>query len=129
MSKKPASLPEPGRAVMIPKGRKIQARATPSALPLPQTKEPESEISAIERTRSCEKCGKPGRLVSNQYGLHAYCVCGNDWPISSTPLRPNVPLSPMRGITKITSVEPDWDIAFREIGDTPNDKIGPKPRR
>jgi len=104
-------------------------RAKPAALPLPKTKEPASEVSAIDRNRECEKCGKTGRMVSNQYGLHAYCLCGHDWPIASTPLRPNVPLMSMRGISKITSVEPDWDLAFREIGDIPNDKIGPKPRR
>ena len=129
MNRAPPKLP-PSVSMGNPVGRRERsANTAPPPLPLPKTLSSSEEASAIDRRRACEKCGKDGRVVSNQYGVHVFCVCGNDWPISSTPLRPNIQPSSARGLSKVTSVEPDWEMAFREIGEIPNGQIGPKPRR
>jgi hypothetical protein len=73
----------------------------------------------IEANRKCPKCGKPGRVVSNNCGVNVFCgPCKIHWPIANSPLRPEIPGSPQRGLHKECSVEPDWNIAFdRDVGD------------
>jgi hypothetical protein len=73
----------------------------------------------LEAARKCPGCGRPGRVVSNNNGVNVFCgPCKRHWPISNSPLRPELPGSPQRGLHKVTSVEPDWNIAFdRDVGD------------
>lgn len=75
--------------------------------------------ASIDKARLCPKCSRPGRIVSNNCGVNGHCgPCQIHWPITNSPLRPEVPGSPMRGLHKVTAVEPDWGIAFdRDIGD------------
>jgi len=74
----------------------------------------------FERARNCPKCGKPGRIVSNNCGVNVHCgPCKIHWPISNSPLRPETPGAAPRGLHKETSMEPDWNLAFdKDVGDT-----------
>jgi hypothetical protein len=74
----------------------------------------------IDKARECPQCHRPGRVVSNNCGINVHCgPCKTFWPVANSPLRPEVPGSPQRGLHKTTSVEPDWNIAFdRDVGDT-----------
>lgn len=75
--------------------------------------------SNIERARKCPKCGRDGRVVSNNCGVNVFCgPCKIHWPIANSPLQPELPLSVPRGLHKETRVEPDWSSAFdRDLGD------------
>jgi len=101
--KKPTHLPRPG----------AQAAGSPAQL-------------AAKNVRICKSCGKEGRVVSNSVGVNVWCQCGNRWPISSSPVAPPMVEQLPRGLSKQTLVEPDWELAYRETGDTPDGKIGPK---
>lgn len=91
---------------------------------LPTPKEPGQNEEAVlqanmQAARNCPHCGREGRVVSNHLGINGHCgPCKIHWPISNSALRPEVPASTQRGISKQTSVEPDWSTAFdRDIGD------------
>jgi hypothetical protein len=80
----------------------------------------EASLQALlDKSRKCPKCGKEGRIVSNNNGVNGFCgPCQIHWPVTNSPLRGEVPGSPQRGLHKETSVEPDWNIAFdRDVGD------------
>ena len=80
-----------------------------------------------EKARICDKCGnKEPRIVSNSLGVSAHCPCGNKWAFTTRPMAPAIPMAPARGIGKQTLVEPNWDMAFENLGGPGNDKIGPK---
>jgi hypothetical protein len=82
--------------------------------------------NTIEGARRCTKCGKIGRVISNNHGVSVKCVCGYRWPISSSALNPPVPMMPDRGFSKHTVVEPDWNKAFAETGGVVNEPFGPQ---
>lgn len=88
----------------------------PSGLPEPEKQKNENPL---DKARFCPKCGKEGRIVSNYLGVNVYCnPCKNVWAISA-PLNP-VTISPAnipRGLSKITLVEPDYNMA----DDVPNE--------
>ena len=89
----------------------------PTGLPAPKlTTDSMQEINlanSIEAGRYCPKCKKPGRVVSNNCGVNVHCgPCKIHWAIANSPLRPEIPGSPQRGLHKETSVEPDWNVAF-----------------
>jgi len=96
----------------------------PAGLPAPKVTTDsiqESNLQAnIEAARKCPKCGKPGRVVSNNCGVNVFCgPCQIHWPIAKSPLRPEIPGSVPRGLHKVTSVEPDWSVAFdKDVGET-----------
>jgi hypothetical protein len=87
-------------------------------------------VSAFDRGRICTTCktGESVRIVSNASGVHAFCrKCKRHWPLSSTPLGPQLPPELGRGIHKQTLVEPNWDKAFDEnLGDATNGQVGPR---
>lgn len=94
---------------------------------LPPVKRIASEDNR-EAVRFCSQCKQEGRVISNQYGIHIYCnTCKKWWPISSSPLTSTALPSPMRGLSKVTLVEPDWNMAFEpSSGDVTNEQVGPK---
>ena len=83
------------------------------------SREESNLLANIEANRKCPKCHREGRIVSNNNGVNGFCgPCQIHWPITNSPLRPEIPGSPQRGLHKETSIEPDWSIAFdRDIGD------------
>jgi hypothetical protein len=84
--------------------------------------------SALDRLRICPKCNKEGRVVSNSLGRSVTCnPCKFSWPISTLPMdQMTKPEDTLRGLSKQTVVEPDWDMAYDdEIGG----KHGPPERR
>ena len=90
----------------------------------------EDDRPALDKARYCPTCRREARIVSNTYGIEAYCgPCKKNWPISSTSnvlmTAPNLP----RGLSKQTLVEPDWNRAQEDThGDPLNEQIGPKRR-
>lgn len=96
-------------------------------LPRPEKVQTSSAI-AKPNIRICKLCGKEGRIVSNSVGVNVWCQCGNRWPISSTSMSPPFPETLPRGLSKQVLVEPNWDLAFQDVGETPNVKVGPKSR-
>ena len=91
----------------------------PESVATSDSREEANLQALIDGSRKCPKCGKTGRIVSNNNGVNGFCgPCQIHWPITNSPLRPEVPGAPMRGLHKETNVEPDWNIAFdRDIGD------------
>jgi hypothetical protein len=85
----------------------------PIEKPAPDSQEEEDLASNIKRSRTCPTCGKNARIVSNYLGINAHCgTCRRHWPVANSALRPEVPSSLPRGLSKQTSVEPDWNKAF-----------------
>jgi hypothetical protein len=83
-----------------------------------------------ERTKICDKCGeRASRIASNNMGVTAYCSCGHWWAITVRPLANAMPISPPRGLSKETLVEPDWGKAYEDLEGADHDKVGPKQRR
>lgn len=88
----------------------------PGVKPASRPIDDESLDNAVDRSRMCPKCGKPGRIVSNHLGVIGHCgPCKFHWPITNGPLRPELPVSIPRGISKQTHVEPDWNFAFEDL--------------
>ena len=76
-----------------------------------------SEMPVLEKGRFCPACKKEARIVSNSSGVSGHCVgCRTSWPLSSAALRPPMPIATPRGLRKETRVEPDWNMAFDDIG-------------
>lgn len=101
----------------------------PAGLPATDPTEEEVETAAIraEQTRICDKCGnRAQRVSSNNTGVTAYCECGHWWAIASRPIGGALPITPVRGLSKETLVEPDWNKAFEDTEGVRNDEIGPK---
>jgi hypothetical protein len=93
---------------------------------LPEVKTSAHGSAGTDRARICKKCGQEARIVSNNTGVQAYCgPCKINWPISSQPYKVDLPITAGRGLRKETIVEPDWDMAFQDIGE-PSGSIGPK---
>lgn len=92
----------------------------PSVKPNTDSIQEASLQSLLEKNRNCPQCHKPGRIVSNASGVNGFCgPCKIHWPITNSPLRPEVPGSAPRGLHKETHVEPDWTMAFdKDVGDT-----------
>ena len=75
------------------------------------------ELPVLEKGRICPTCQGKARIVSNHRGLSGHCFkCKNSWPLASSALQPVSPVAPERGLSRQTVVEPDWNIAFEEIG-------------
>lgn len=75
------------------------------------------DLPVLEKGRVCPTCEGEARIVSNSNGVSGHCVkCKSSWPLSAASLRPSVPVATPRGISKQTLVEPDWNIAFDDIG-------------
>jgi hypothetical protein len=76
--------------------------------------------SLMDGARKCPKCGRAGRIVSNYLGINGHCgPCQIHWPITNSPLKGETVGSTPRGLSKVTSVEPDWNMALdRDIGDS-----------
>jgi len=85
------------------------AVAAPDSLPPIVT----GELSAqkvIDDNRTCNKCGKEGRVISNNLGVNVFCnTCKRWWPISTTSKKIDIPYTQGRGLRKMTYVPPDWD--------------------
>jgi hypothetical protein len=94
---------------------------------LPTTKKADSS-ERREAVRFCDKCGQEGQVISNQTGIHVFCnPCKRWWPISSSPLSGTALPTPVRGMSKMTLVEPDWNMAFEpSTGDVSSEQVGPK---
>jgi len=106
-------------------------RGAPKGLPLVDPTETIDETPAVrsEQAKICDKCGKKAyRVSSGAGGVAAYCTCGHWWAISSRPVGGTLPVTPPRGLSKQTLVEPDWDKAFENMEGAPNDAVGPKRR-
>ncbi len=89
---------------------------------------------AIDKLRRCPTCSSELRIVSNYLGVNGHCgPCKRHWPIAMTQMSPVVPQTPVRGLHKQTQVEPNWDIAFDEIGDDTDEQVRerqtPKPKK
>jgi len=85
----------------------------PVGKPSPDSQEEADLTSNIDKSRFCPQCKKEGRVVSNYLGVNVHCqTCKRHWPITNSALRPEIPTSLPRGISKQTSVEPDWNKAF-----------------
>lgn len=100
---------------------KNDSRNEPVGLPGAKTvadSRQESDLNLnMAKARTCPKCGKEGRIVSNYAGVNGHCgPCKIHWPVTNSALRPEVPSSLPRGLSKQTAVEPDWSVAFE--GDT-----------
>jgi hypothetical protein len=120
--KPPTGAPMPGGRV------RAKTKGAPTHFPKPSNVPAPQVENKLYNVRICQKCGREGRVVSNHNGIHIFCFCGFSWPISSTALNPSAPLVPVRGFSKVTMVEPDFNKAFEEIGTRQNESIGPKPR-
>jgi hypothetical protein len=80
--------------------------------------------TALEKSRVCPDCGKETRIFSNHTGVKATCnTCKKTWSISMMPMNPPVPHSPPRGLHKQTLVQPDWDKAYDEIGESSDEDV------
>lgn len=67
----------------------------------------------LDANRTCNKCGKEGRVISNNLGVNVFCnTCKRTWPISTTPKKIDIPFTEGRGLRKMTYLEPDWDKVF-----------------
>jgi len=119
----PKGAPVPGKPV-----RRVVAKGAPTAFPKPDSIPAPQRENKLFNVRNCQKCGREGRVVSNTNGIHVFCQCGFNWPISSSALNPPAPMVPMRGLQKMTVVEPDWGKAADDMGVRSNDSFGPKPR-
>lgn len=85
-----------------------------TGLPEPEDA-PEHPIQKVGAGTVCQKCGNPGRVVSNSNGVNVFCgPCKIHWPISSAPLAPTMPPIEGRGLKKRTLVDPDWNRAFED---------------
>ena len=103
MPSKPAGLPKPEGPASLP------------SIPDAQQEDFSHLDANIDRARICEGCGREGRVVSNQWGVNVHCgPCKRHWPIANSPLKPESPAALPRGISKRTSVEPDWNVAFED---------------
>jgi hypothetical protein len=93
---------------------------------LPGAPEAKSE-RAVDTNRHCPKCHVEARIVANYLGINAYCdYCKIDWPIASTPMTMSLPMSPERGLHKVTLVEPDWNSAYEDGGGAGSEQVGPR---
>ena len=73
--------------------------------PLPEP-EVQGQVDPFKAGRTCQKCGGEARIVSNQYGIQAYCdSCKLDWPISNPAVYNIPPILPGRGFHKVTLVD------------------------
>jgi hypothetical protein len=81
---------------------------------VPDLPEPEVVLKGQEfnvKLRYCVKCGKEARILSNQYGIQAFCdSCHIDWPISNPAIYQMDSPTPPRGIHKVTSIDYSYDI-------------------
>lgn len=127
----PSGLPKPGVAPLPPPVRK---KAPPKGLPKVESHRAAHHENQIPNARLCKRCKTEGRgdvegrVVSNSLGVNVYCPhpdCKFQWPISSAALAPPMPEALPRGLRKETFVEPNWDLAFEDLGGG-NDKVGPK---
>lgn len=77
-------------------------------------------IEAVEAARTCEKCGsKNVRIFSNYNGRQAKCTeCKHWWSIAMVPAAAIVrgDLN-VRGLSKRTVIEPDWNLAYEDLDD------------
>jgi len=70
-------------------------------------------LSAVSKARICQKCGKEGRVISNNHGVFVKCYpCNVFWPVSSSVLGGHDAVALPRGLKKETLVEPNWDKAY-----------------
>jgi hypothetical protein len=92
----------------------------PAVKPTTNSLEEQRIQKLLDASRMCPKCNREGRVVSNYLGVNAHCgPCGIHWPVTNSPLHGETVGSTPRGLSKVTSVEPDWNIAFdRDIGDS-----------
>lgn len=92
----------------------------PPPKPTTDSIEESTFASNLEKARNCPRCSRPGRVVSNNVGVNVHCgPCKIHWPLANSPLRPEIPAALPRGLSKQTSVEPDWSVAYdRDVGDT-----------
>lgn len=69
-----------------------------------------------DKARYCKQCGREARIVSNQYGLRAYCgPCKTSWPISRPAFYPGQLPTPPRGTRKVTLMDPEDVVDMSEI--------------
>jgi len=108
------------------KAKRAKGKEKPQHFPAGETAPVRFKETVIEGARRCTKCGKLGRVISGNYGISVKCVCGYQWPISSTPLNAPVPMMPDRGFRKHTLVEPDWNKAYEDTGGGGNEPFGPQ---
>jgi len=112
MSDPPKGLPEPPDGI--------------TGLPEPQVEVKRGE-RAVDKARKCKQCGKDARIVSKSGFRQAYCgPCKLTWPIGPAPDLSGPPLNMPRGLSKQTLVEPDWNMAYEEIGTGEDESFGPK---
>ncbi len=75
-----------------------------------------SQPAIPEQARTCKQCGGRARIVSNQYGVHAYCgPCKIDWPIALPASCPSQLPTIGRGIRKISLTNPEDMIDMAEL--------------
>ena len=91
-------------------------------------------VRAIDKVRNCPTCGSELRIVSNYLGVNGHCgPCKRHWPIAMSQMSPILPQTPVRGLHKQTHVEPNWDLAFDEIGGDSDEQVRerqePKPKK
>ena len=102
--------------------------SAPEHLPVAATIPARFRENVLKGVRICTKCGREGRIVSNNNGVNVFCKCGYHWPISAAAVNPAAPLMPSRGFHKTTLVEPDWDNAYTDPGGMDNESFGPPPK-
>jgi hypothetical protein len=87
----------------------------------------ETSCSAMDKARFCPTCKVEARIVSNYLGINAFCPqCKENWPISATPMKLEIPIGPARGMSKVTLVEPDWNMALDSNYGSSNEQVGPR---
>jgi hypothetical protein len=104
----------------------------PKGLPKGDPTEEASEVPIHKsaKARTCKVCGRTdARITSNSSGMGAYCACGNSWPLAAKSMSSTLPVTPSRGLSKQTRVEPDWDRAFDDLEGDAYEQVGPKRKR
>lgn len=90
---------------------------------LPAVKAKRKRPDPVALSRKCDKCsGESVRVQSNFQERRAWCNnCGHNWAISmatSMVVRPEVF---DRGLSKQTLVEPDWNLAYEDLDEWPDE--------
>ena len=82
----------------------------------PPTQAQAADVLIPPVTRICPQCKQEAsRIVSDMSGRVAYCgPCQINWPIGP-PLATIAPPTMGRGLSKQTTMQPDWDLAFQNL--------------
>ena len=90
---------------------------------LPEIEQVIKSKGPVDTARVCEKCQSTNIRINNtSVERRAFCGgCGHSWAISmaTATMLPDGLFE--RGLHKRTLVEPDWDLAFEDQRDTPED--------